>query len=115
MHRILKPQGHFFLIIKNSVGFWPLHIEDIPNLSASRVRKDIQQIGFILQRQQGILTFPFSGKFFDFTDENLFLLKTRTGSFSLFYAEKKPFIPQTNESYNSARITKASVLTSPRT
>lgn len=115
IHRILKPQGRFFLIIKNTAGFWPVQIKEMPSLSARLIRREIIDAGFLLKRQQSILSVPFHGKTFDLADECLFSLKIKIGVFSLFAAEKKPFVIQTSENYNSARITKASVLTSPRT
>ncbi|MGN1079161.1 MAG: hypothetical protein ACI4TE_03210 [Alphaproteobacteria bacterium] len=115
IHRILKPQGRFFLIIKNTAGFWPVQIKEMPSLSARLIRREIIDAGFLLKRQQSILSVPFHGKTFDLADEYLFSLKIKIGVFSLFAAEKKPFVIQTSKNYNSARITKASVLTSPRT
>ena len=114
-HRILKPRGHFFLIIKNTAGFWPIPIKGMPALSAHLIRREITDAGFVIKRQQSVLSVPFRGKISDIADECLFSLKTKIGGFSLFSAEKKPFVLQTNKSYSSARITKASVLTSPRT
>ncbi len=115
IHRVLKPRGRFFLIIKNSAGFWPVQIKDMPSFPARLIQKEITDAGFSIKRRQGALLFPFRGKAFETADECLFALRTRIGCFSLFAAEKKPFVPQTNQNYNSARITKASVLTSPRT
>lgn len=115
VHRTLKPQGRFFLIIKNTAGFWPVQIKDMPALSARLIRREMTDAGFVIKRQQSVLPVPFRGKISDIADECLFSLKIKIGSFSLFAAEKKPFVLQTSENYNSARITKASVLTSPRT
>ena len=115
IHRILKPQGRFFLLIKNTGSLCPLHIKEMPSFSARVICKNLLQAEFLIKYQQGILFFPFCGKIFDKADDCISALKVRTGCFSFFCAEKKSFIVQTNETYNSARITKASVLTSPRT
>ena len=115
VHRILKPKGLFFLIIKNSSGFWPVHVQNMPELSANLIRKELLDTGFSIKRQQRVLSCPFRGKVFDILDDSFFALKMKVGSFSLFAAEKRPFITQSNELYSSTRITKASVLTSPRT
>lgn len=112
-HRILKPRGKFFLFVKNTPHF--LSIQDVPCSCAKTIRNDLLQTGFIIHKQQGVLHLPFCGKFADLTDDCLFSLRLKSGAFTFFAVEKKPFISQTSETYNSARITKASVFTSPRT
>ena len=115
IHRLLKPRGHLFLIIKNTTRLCPVKIPSMPSLSVKSLRNEILNAGFLIKRQQNSLVVPYRGKLFDAIDDFLFSLKIKTGCFSLFDLEKKPFITQTKENYNSARITKASVLTSPRT
>lgn len=113
--RLLKSQGRLFILIKNKRYIDLLNIKDMPETDAFSLSAQLREAGFSLQKKKGLLHIPFNFKPFETADNFLSSHFSDGGCFSLLAFWKNPTIKTTNESYNSARITKASVLTSPRT
>lgn len=113
--RFLKPHGRLFLLFKNKRKPCFLSINEMPDLSFSFLSKELEEAGFSLQKRKGLLHFPYASKMFGAADQFLFSHLTSGGHFTLFIAQKNPTVLSAAENYSSVRITKASVLTSPRT
>ena len=114
-YRLLKPQGRLFILIKNKQHLKTLNIKDIPETPILPLLTQLEKSGFSLKKKKGLLYFPYNFKLFEKIDNALFSRISNGGNFSLLALQKEPAIPETAESYNSVRITNASVLTSPRT
>ena len=112
--RILKPAGRLILIVKNAPSLCPA-VGGIPSSRPFAVRRELARNGLRLTERQDVLHIPFYGKSSDIADKILYALNAWGGGFTVFTARKASFVPQNNENYSSARITNASVFTSPRT
>lgn len=111
--RLLKPDGFLFLLVRKKS---PPFINEIPETRIDGISDEFESAGFTLLNRKGLLHFPYDIPFAEKADELFFKLSAGTGSFTFFTARKKALVPSVaNENYNPARITKASVFTSPRT
>ena len=112
--RVLKPAGRLILIVKNAPSLCPA-VGGIPSPRPFAVRRELARNGLRLTGRQDVLHIPFYGKAGDIADKILYTLNVWGGGFTVFTARKAPFVPQRDENYSSARMTSASVFTSPRT
>ena len=113
--RFLKPRGRVFLLFKNKKKLPFFTINEIPEMASFAVLTEMETGGFSLQKKKGILYAPYDSKIFNAADRFLFSHIAGGGAFSLLVAQKNPLVLSPAENYSSARMTKASVLTSPRT
>ncbi|MBO4521179.1 MAG: hypothetical protein J5787_08250 [Alphaproteobacteria bacterium] len=114
-YRLLKPQGRLHLLIKNKLPVTFIKIKDMPEMQPSSLLAQSEESGFSLEKKKGLLYLPYNFKFFETADNCLSERFSGGGSFSLLTLKKNPVIAETTENYSSIRMTKASVLTSPRT
>lgn len=111
--RLLKPEGKLLLLVKRTGSVF---VNGIPETPLGNVRNELKEACFSLTEQKGMLHFPYNFPFFDKADDFLFRLSVGKGAFTLFIAQKNAVTASAaTENYSSARITNASVFTSPRT
>ena len=113
--RILKSKGFLFMIIKNTTLFQTISIQNCKEICHKHLLSQLKLNGFSVKNNHGLIYLPFNGKIFEQTENVLFPLNFKGGTFSLLGAQKKMFVNQSVKNFRSARMTKASVLTSPRT
>lgn len=114
-YRLLSPRGRLFILTKNKRPINILKIKDMPETTLFSLLTQTEEAGFLLKKKKGFLHIPYNFKFFETVDNALSGQISGGGSFSLSVLEKIPIIAETTENYSSVRMTKASVLTSPRT
>ncbi len=112
--RVLKPAGRLILIVKNAPSLCPA-VGGVPSSRPFAVRRELARNGLRTTERRDVLHIPFYGKAGDIADKILYTLNVWGGGFTVFTARKAPFVPQRDENYSSARMTSASVFTSPRT
>lgn len=117
VHRILAPQGRVVLLSKNKSLIWRTAEPDAATFSAAELKRKFSETYFDIRRQSGALYFASAGKIAEKADDMTASVKLKGGHFLLTDAVKKPFIFQQadiREAYKSARMTRASILSSPR-
>lgn len=117
VHRILAPQGQVILLNKNKSLIWRSAEPDAAVFSAAEIRKHFSETYFDIYRQSGALYSASAGKIAGTADDWAASLNLKGGYFLLTGAVKKPFVFQKadiREAYKSARMTRASILSSPR-
>lgn len=112
--RILKPSGRLIIVVKNASLLCPA-VGGVPQVRPFAVRRELARNGLRVSERRDILHLPCYGKACDIADKIFYTLNVPAGGFTVFTACKAPFVPQRDENYSSARITSASVFTSPRT
>ncbi|MBR1945118.1 MAG: hypothetical protein IJ846_02345 [Alphaproteobacteria bacterium] len=112
--RLLKPQGRLFFLIKNKRKTSSVEINEMPDAALSSFYEELQNFCFFIQKKKGLIYFPYTMPFWEKADQTAFSLLNGGGNFSLLCATKNLFTVSSTEDYSSTRITKASVLTSPR-
>ncbi len=113
--RVLKPDGVFLLTVKNDAFFQP-RVGGVPQSKPSDVLRALTaRGGFSVCGRKNVLYLPFDGKIAEAADAVLTPMNAGGGMFSVFTARKESLVPQKSGNYSAARMTKASVFTSPRT
>lgn len=117
VHRILTPEGRVILLCKNKSLIWRIPEPDAAAFSAGELKRHFSETYFDIRRQSGALYFASPGKTMEKADNLTAAVKLKGGNFLLTDAVKKPFVFQKadiREAYKSARMTRASILSSPR-
>ena len=112
--RLLKPQGRLFFLFKNRRNLMSVKINEIPELSLSSFFEELKDSCFSLHKTKGLIYLPYDHPLFEKADRFLFSSSAVGGNFSLLDARKDLLAVSSIEDHSSARMTKASVLTSPR-